>query len=140
MVTVLQEYPPCEVCGFVPRIEMVVLADLIDRLGEVDAQDQAHRRHVWHTTRAKLASTSVQELRRRYGVSRVRTQYGSWAVTAYGLECLCEDYAIEKSRLWESDWEAHMAEKTWVLMEDFSVAFRAAREAYPPGQTKTTAA
>lgn len=55
---------------------------------------------------------------------QVRRQFGTWAVTDYGLECLADEYAIEKKRLRENDWLDHMAGKTWVDMRDFLAAYR----------------
>lgn len=40
---------------------------------------------------------------------------GLWAVTPYGLECLYNDYHIDKERLWDNepqhDWGQHLAQK-----------------------------
>lgn len=128
MPRLLQEYPACSDCGFIARLEVVNLADV--DLDTEDPQEVAYRRHVTHTTREMLASTPLETLRKRYDVAPVHKQFGSWAVTTYGLECLTDQYAIEKSRLAESDWEYHMSGKTWVLMEDFAAALRAARTRY----------
>jgi hypothetical protein len=46
-----------------------------------------------------------------------------WAVTKYGIEARDGRYAIEASRLNESDWVAHMAEKEWVDEADFNTAW-----------------
>jgi hypothetical protein len=54
-----------------------------------------------------------------------------WAATKYGVECRELFYAIPRARLWEDDeqhsWVMHMAEKTWVDLEDFAEALRVAR-------------
>ena len=50
-----------------------------------------------------------------------------WAVTGFGLECLSSDYPIEASRLWEADWESHMAMKVWVDGSLFNEAIEKAR-------------
>jgi hypothetical protein len=63
-----------------------------------------------------------------------------WAVTTYGLECLTENYAIEKKRLAElrpestdlSDWPMHMAEKSWVNLYAFIEAFAKAFDFHKP--------
>lgn len=120
---VLEESPPCAECGYVARVVIYNLG-VDDLSGEDDA---GWRRHLEHTTRAKLASTPIEVLRQWYDVSPIRKQFGQWAVTTYGLECLTDSYAIDKARLKEPDWERHMSEKTWVLMEDFSAALKAAR-------------
>lgn len=52
--------------------------------------------------------------------------FGDWAVTRFGLECIATEYAISAARLGE-DWGQHMAEKRWVVQEDFAAALRAAR-------------
>ncbi len=54
-------------------------------------------------------------------------QYGTWAVTDYGVECLEHYYPIEKKRLHDDSWTLHMAEKNWVDMYDFLRAFYAGR-------------
>lgn len=58
---------------------------------------------------------------------QILAQFGSWAVTTYGLECLDSPYAIPKERLGKHDHILHMAEKNWVVMYDFVRAFRAAQ-------------
>jgi hypothetical protein len=58
---------------------------------------------------------------------QVIEQFGTWAVTDYGIECLERYYVIEKQRLHENDWPLHMSEKTWVDMYDFLRAFYAGR-------------
>jgi hypothetical protein len=46
-----------------------------------------------------------------------------WMVTQYGLEAIEVDYPIEANRLNENDWLQHMAEKTWIDLEEFIVAY-----------------
>ncbi len=62
-----------------------------------------------------------------------------WRVTAQGLESLDESYWVECTRLNEvrpfsdgrrSDWLLHMAEKTWVDLDDFIAAFCVAIAVY----------
>jgi hypothetical protein len=128
---VLQEFPPCSTCGYVVRVESIDMADLMTIDPAVlEPEEAAWRAHLRHTTRDKLAATPLAELRRRYDVAPIKRQFGQWAVTTYGLECLTDQYAIEKSRLFESDWERHMSEKAWVLMDDFVAAIQAARATY----------
>ncbi len=61
-----------------------------------------------------------------------------WAVTDYGLECLCFRYDIEKERLWEKEkehgWMDHMGEKNWVDVADFAEALRIARHTHKDGR------
>lgn len=55
-----------------------------------------------------------------------------WAVTEYGIESLDGHYYIEPERLEERihdgtlDWPQHMAEKSWVDVDDFCTAFMVA--------------
>lgn len=50
-----------------------------------------------------------------------------WAVTKYGIECLTEDYPIERLRLAEkwpngnlSQWVMHLSEKIWCDIREFT--------------------
>jgi hypothetical protein len=67
-------------------------------------------------------------------VDTILHRVGQWAVTTYGVEALARNwhggvmtYPIEKTRLWEQDWESHMAGKKWVNMDDFREAMRIGR-------------
>lgn len=128
----IAEYPPCSRCGFVAVLEAVTLGGVDDEYwAYANARESAYRVHVAHETAELLASTPLDKLRQRYDVAAIRLQFGSWAVTTYGVECLITNYAIERKRLFESDWSHHMAEKVWVVLEDFESAIRAARRLYP---------
>jgi hypothetical protein len=50
------------------------------------------------------------------------TQFGSWAVTTFGLECLVKSYSIDAAQLTSSHWIDHMSLKGWVNMTEFSQA------------------
>ncbi|WBU27617.1 hypothetical protein OOZ54_13135 [Rhodopseudomonas palustris] len=59
-----------------------------------------------------------------------------WKVTPAGVTTLDNRYLIEKDRVHEEDvpgytWEQHMAEKTWVDLEDFKRAMAIARKRWP---------
>ncbi len=54
-------------------------------------------------------------------------QFGSWAVTKYGIECLSWHYPIEKKRLHEHHWLQHMKDKAWVRVDDFRRCLDAGR-------------
>lgn len=91
---------------------MVAICLPYDRWVEVDAAD-------------RLAAL------RRYGqehfeVGRVVKQFGTWAVTPYGVECLSYYYPIEASRLNERTgrhgWEQQMRDKRWCVYADFLAA------------------
>lgn len=75
---------------------------------------------------------NLQEAIQRFDVSKIIEQFGTWAVTKYGVECLTAYYPIEKSRLNEQDWVYHMAGKSWVNMQDFKAALEYAQHAYKP--------
>lgn len=70
---------------------------------------------------------------------QVLEQYGTWAVTEYGLEHLAGNYgdtgsghyAIERDSVHSGDWELHMAEKRWCHMYDFLRALYDARSRWP---------
>jgi hypothetical protein len=96
----------------------------------------------------KLAVGDLQDIppRPRRGVNRIETSREpvkvrgealnevwwrgkQWAVTAYGIEYLDGTYVAEASRLAEQPdypWPMHMAEKTWVDIDDFTTAWMAA--------------
>lgn len=64
----------------------------------------------------------------RFDVSPILRQFGTWAVTRYGVECLTFYYPIEQERVNETDWTQHMAEKNWVNPSDFNAALDYARQ------------
>jgi hypothetical protein len=61
------------------------------------------------------------------------TQFGTWAVTPFGVECLVYPYEIQ----WDSItdpvtdddyWLKHLANKEWVVLADFADALRHGRK------------
>lgn len=58
-----------------------------------------------------------------------------WAVTGFGIEARDGKYPIEGKRVWEENhghgWIEHMAEKSWVDLDDFAEALRIARGRWP---------
>jgi hypothetical protein len=91
-------------------------------------------------TAPPIAPGTAFPVRTAYNVVEVRGEELSepvlwigkqWAVTSYGVEERSGRYTIDKSRLWEGletrPWEWHMAEKTWVDIEDFRHAMAWAR-------------
>jgi hypothetical protein len=64
--------------------------------------------------------------------SRAIKQFGTWAVTTYGVESLTTYCPIARDRLNECEaeytWELHMADKSWVNMDDFRAAMNFARK------------
>ena len=50
-------------------------------------------------------------------ISPIIREFGTWAVTSYGVECLVRYYPIEKARL-NKCWVAHMSQKTWLSPDD----------------------
>ena len=73
----------------------------------------------------ELYSNVVAIYLQKYGreIGTIFFQYGTWAVTDYGLECLTEYYVIEGKRVSETDWPKHMDDKGWVEMKDFLMCF-----------------
>jgi hypothetical protein len=68
------------------------------------------------------------EALRKYGqehfeVGRIVRQFGTWAVTPLGIECLAYYYPISKDRLHERTgrhgWEQQMKPKRWCVYSDF---------------------
>lgn len=78
----------------------------------------------------------VEDAQKRFDLGAVIEQVGTWAVTAYGLECLNQYYPIAKDRLYEGEpghgWMFHMAGKSWVNIEDFAEGLLAARAHHDP--------
>jgi hypothetical protein len=66
--------------------------------------------------------------------SKIIKEFGTWAVTIYGVESLQFpfSYPIKKDRINENEggytWEKHMSQKDWVNMKDFKQAIDFARE------------
>lgn len=56
------------------------------------------------------------------GFPDIITQFGTWAVTEFGVECLTNSYHIDADRLEQTDWQSHMSKKEWVNMADFVLA------------------
>ncbi len=69
---------------------------------------------------------------------QVVEQFGTWAATKYGVECLEAYYPIDKGRLQQEDWPLQLAEKRLgkgpVNMYDFLLAFYAARKYHYPNR------
>ena len=106
------------------------MSDDPDHWAQVNGEDYAYKMHIAHKARELLATTDLAELRRRNDVSDVLEQYGTWAVTTFGVECLIDHYPIDKEGLSDPDWLEHMAKKTWVLLDDFHAALEAGRQRY----------
>ncbi len=133
------EDPPCAQCGFADWGGFtfdVGTEHTPEMIAQETESERLWRIHQAHVTRELLTRTSLDDLRKRFDISRIRKQYGSWAVTDYGLECLTNYYPISRKRLFEPYWESHMADHTWVLFEDFSEALKRARTLYRPGISK----
>lgn len=84
-------------------------------------------------------------MRRGQSLHPVLWQGEQWAVTTYGLECRDGTYVIEASRLYQDEdrgygWSKHMAEKSWVLMDDFDEALEIARVLFPRSNKQRAAA
>lgn len=78
------------------------------------------------------AVRKVEKMRRKalkyLHLNKILAVFGTWAVTTYGLECLKQNYAVEKERLWEQDWIYHMLGKDWCNMRDFCEALYEGQE------------
>lgn len=85
----------------------------------------------------------LQQAMKRYDVSPIIKQFGTWAVTKYGVECLVQYYPIEKARLLEQDWIDQVCGKAWVNPGDFTAAYNHALKHFrkkPPRQRKAMSA
>jgi 5-methylcytosine-specific restriction endonuclease McrA len=80
----------------------------------------------------------IAEARRRFEVGQVIEQFGAWAVTDYGIECLTQHYPIEKRRfrtVADADrLTLHLSSKRRIHMTDFLRCLAAARRRYWPDQ------
>lgn len=75
----------------------------------------------------------AREAGTRLEVGKIVKQFGTWAVTEYGLECLAHYYPIDRERIFSKDkatwdWPRHMSTKRWIDMSDFLDAYASARE------------
>ena len=60
--------------------------------------------------------------------TRIFKQFGTWAVTNTGIDCLVYPYWVMKARLDEPHWVQHMSDKTWCDVEDFTACLEAGRQ------------
>jgi hypothetical protein len=74
-----------------------------------------------------MSGINLQQAIKRYDVSPIVKQFGTWAVTTYGVECLVKYYPIEKARLFKQDWEKQVCSKPWVNQADFVAAYEYAK-------------
>lgn len=66
------------------------------------------------------------------GVPVIIAQFGSWAVTPFGVECLTHAYQIQWDSLTDTVtddeyWLRHLSKKEWVDLHDFIEAVRQGR-------------
>jgi hypothetical protein len=50
-----------------------------------------------------------------------------WTLTSEGLECLVEQYEIDRERIQEPTWEEHMSKKVWLDADKFARALEVAQ-------------
>jgi hypothetical protein len=62
--------------------------------------------------------------------SKVLKSFGQWVVTTYGLECTTTPYPIDRRRLGERTWRAHVCAKEWVDRASFEPALDYARQVH----------
>lgn len=63
---------------------------------------------------------------------RIIAQFGEWAVTEFGIECLTHPYEIQWDAITDSViddeyWLRNLAKKDWVKLDDFAEALRHGR-------------
>src|SRR5574341_151427 len=75
-------------------------------------------------------SLTLSEAIERFEISEIIRRFGQWVVTQRGVESLVIGYSIDKNRLDETDWVAHMREKKWVVIDEFEAALKFAQEYY----------
>lgn len=66
-------------------------------------------------------------------VPTIITQFGDWAVTPFGVECLTNAYEIQwdsltDERVDDEFWLSNLAKKEWVNLRDFADALRHGRK------------
>lgn len=66
-------------------------------------------------------------------VPTIITQFGDWAVTPFGVECLTHAYQIQwdsltDERVQDDFWLSNLAKKEWVNLHDFAEAIRHGRK------------
>ncbi len=66
-------------------------------------------------------------------VPTIITQFGDWAVTPFGVECLTHAYQIQwdsltDNRVDDHFWLSNLAKKDWVNLYDFAEAIRHGRK------------
>jgi hypothetical protein len=93
---------------------------VMDRLTQYYAELREHANREYEDTKLEIVN-----------------QYGTWAVTKYGVEALQTAYSISKDRLRQNRWLLHMSEKTWVNMHDFLRAFYDGRHYHYPEKFPT---
>ncbi len=100
-------------------------------------QRETAARADWITTHpAPQTPEAVEAARQRLDVAPILKQYGSWAVTTDGVECLTESYTIAREDVHDDDWERHLAEKIWIVVDDVAHALDDARTRWPKKTTK----
>ena len=72
----------------------------------------------------------LQQVIKNLDISPIIKQFGTWAVTEYGIECLVQYYPIDKAWLIEPDWVEHVCDKRWVNASDFVAAYNYAMEEF----------
>lgn len=74
----------------------------------------------------------LADAKKRNQLSKIVKQFGTWALTTYGMESLTWHYHISRDQLLESKddypWPKHMGAKTWVNLADFRACYDAALE------------
>ncbi len=98
----------------------------LQRLAEEHAREQAalHIAHERHGGENPLPTEP--------GVPAIIAQFGEWAVTPFGVECLTNAYQIQWDSLTDpitddEYWLRHLAKREWVNLHDFIEAVRHGR-------------
>lgn len=110
------------------------MVDSLPRSGVLDCLQHLFNKEAFELSDDK---DLIAEAKRRFDLSPVIKQYGTWAITTYGMECLVSYYPIKKARLLENEgsghgWDFHMKTKRWINMNDFLQCFEAAKRYHFP--------
>lgn len=84
----------------------------------------------------KFNKACIKKAKKLYDeeIPNIIKQFGTWATTDFGIECLVLRYPISKEQLTEKTWPLHMSSKYWVDMNDFLKCFYFGRQHHYPNQ------
>jgi hypothetical protein len=99
----------------------------LERLQQEAAREEAARQKAYDMHGGDARNPMENEM------PQIIAQYGEWAVTPFGVECLTYPYQIQWDSLLDSVigdeyWLQNLAKKDWVNLRDFAEALRYGRQ------------